>query len=256
MGSHNGTYVPWHEPVWCHQKTKAACAVLAAAGIPEEYAPALVGRWLHALSCWALRDGDSGVTGRLTDPELAQVAWPEAVSKGRKRPHVLGRLVRDALLAGGLLVDPGHQERIHDFEDHNRGVLYDRRRRRESRRAGGLSGDGSPGSPGTAPVLPGAQSVTSPSLARASGKRQEASGFAGGGDRAPNPPHDGGGARGAGGGRPLSIEEQDRRRQANEAAAALRCSECRAGPREPGRALCASCATPRRAPPPTPPAAT
>lgn len=139
MGANNGTYVPWHEPVWAHAKTKAAAAVLVAdpkAKVPEECAAAIIGRALHALSCWALRDGDTGEIGRLSDGELAQIAWPEGVVRGRLRPAALGALLRRALHAGGFLEGPdgpGGGERIHDFKDHNRRVLDDRFGRRERR---------------------------------------------------------------------------------------------------------------------------
>lgn len=275
MGSHNGTYVPWHETFWTHPKTRAACAVLVEERIAPEVAPALVGRWLHGLSCWCLRTGDEGTTGGLPDAELAQIAWPEAVAQGRKRPAAIGALIRRALRTpapgmGAYLEGEGAAEAIHDFEDHNRGILYDRRRRRESRRQGQPPPDAprtqqapdAVGVPGRVPGqvlghVPGQSddgSAARPSLARASGKRQAASGFAGGGDRAADGPPEGPAARG--GGRPLSIEEQDRRRLANEQAASARCSDCRSAPRAPGRAVCASCAAPRRAPAPTPPAAT
>jgi len=133
MGSSNGTYVPWHEPVWSHAKTKAAAAVLTdhpKAPVPPQYAPAVVGRALHALSCWAIRDGDTGSTARLTDAELAQIAWPEGVACGRMKPATLGALLRQALHAGGFLELADGEERIHDFRDHNRRVLADREYRR------------------------------------------------------------------------------------------------------------------------------
>jgi len=133
MGSSNGTYVPWHEPVWSHAKTKAAAAVLTdhpKAPVPPQYAPAVVGRALHALSCWAIRDGDTGSTARLTDAELAQIAWPEGVACGRLKPATLGALLRQALHAGGFLEMADGEERIHDFRDHNRRVLADREYRR------------------------------------------------------------------------------------------------------------------------------
>lgn len=150
MGAQNGTYVPWHEPVWGHAKTRVAAAVLVAAKIPEEYAPLLVGRALHALSCWALRDGDTGCLGRLSDAEVAQIAWPEGVAKGRLRPARIGRLIRDCLHAAGLLEGEGPEERIHDFQDHNRRVLFDRERRRTVR---GQSTDRAADSPRLARAL-------------------------------------------------------------------------------------------------------
>lgn len=144
MGSHNGTYVPWHEPVWSHAKTKAAAAVLVAdpkARVPEEYASALVGRALHALSCWALRDGDTGSTARLTDAELAQIAWPEGVARARIRPAAIGALLRKSLRAGGFLRDVDGDERIHDFQDHCSHILSFRRSNRDTdhQRAAGLA---------------------------------------------------------------------------------------------------------------------
>lgn len=173
MGAQNGTYVPWHEPVWSHAKMKRAATVLEESKIPPEYAPLVVARALHALSCWALRDGDTGETGRLSDGELAQIAWPEGVARGRLRPAAIGALLRRALHAGALLVGDGPAEAIHDFADHNRRVLADRERRREERGSPRTRGGQSEDSPRTESRPVGGLSTTRPRLARASGVEAE-----------------------------------------------------------------------------------
>lgn len=136
MGKHNGTYVPWHESFWTHRKTKAAAKALADAGLVEhDVAACLVARALHALACWALRDGDTGSLASLSDAQLAMVAWPEAIEAGQS-PTTIGNALRTTLRMAGFLDGQPGQETIHDFEDFNDGVLTNRRIARTRRRSG------------------------------------------------------------------------------------------------------------------------
>lgn len=149
MGRHNGIWSKLHEPIWDHAKTHRAAAVLVAAGVPAEYAHQVVVGALHRLTCWALRDGDSGRTGSISDSKLAVLAWPESAESRRFPAQArTGQLLRTALRAGGFLECPCHgsvtepigdapeteilcnEEVIHDFADHCKDVLGDRRRKR------------------------------------------------------------------------------------------------------------------------------
>jgi hypothetical protein len=128
-----------------HAKTRAAVAVLVAAGVPAEYAGPIIISAMPRLSAWALSDGDTGRTGCLSDARFAAVAWPESVDSRRfARPHVAGALIRKALRsvpAGhetGYLEGEGHEERIHDFCDIYYDVLKNRRDAKGSRERRGF----------------------------------------------------------------------------------------------------------------------
>lgn len=189
MGSQNGTYVPWHEPVWGHAKTKAAATMLLDAGVPVEYAPLVVGAAVHRLSCWALRDGETGRTGRLTDAELAQIAWPEGVARGRWKPAKVGAMLRAALRSSGYLEGDGADECIHDFLDHNRRVIADRIKKRTERAVSAdTSADRSEDSPQT-----GCGHVGGVSAPRARVRQRHTTyGIGSGSQNPPHPPEDGG----------------------------------------------------------------
>lgn len=132
MGRHNGIWSKLHEPIWDHAKTHRAASVLTSAGVPAEYAHQVVVGALHRLTCWALRDGDTGCTGAVSAAKLAVLAWPEsAESKRFGSPAKTGQLLREALVAGGFLEGTGANEAIHDFIDHCRDILGDRSRKRQ-----------------------------------------------------------------------------------------------------------------------------
>lgn len=137
MGRHNGIWSKVHEPIWDHVKTHRAATVLVEAGVPPEYAAQVIVGALQRVTCWALRDGDTGRTGELTDARLAGVAWPESAESARfAKPSKTGAILRAALRAGGFLEGEGETETIHDFADHCRDILggRDRKRARDAER--------------------------------------------------------------------------------------------------------------------------
>jgi hypothetical protein len=137
MGRHNGIWSKVHEPIWDHAKTHRAAAHLVEQGVPPEYAAQVIVGALQRVTCWALRDGDTGRTGELTDARLAVVAWPESAESAKfSKPSRTGAMIREALRLGGFLEGEGAAETIHDFGDHCRDILggRDRKRARDAER--------------------------------------------------------------------------------------------------------------------------
>lgn len=135
MGRHNGIWVPAHEGALEHHKVLRAAKVLERRlAIPPECAPAIVFTSLLRLEQHVLKQGESGATGFMHDGQVGSVGFPEAswAAKGvRKRPpEEVGKALREALRAGGLLEGSGADERIHDFRDHCRHIISDRERKR------------------------------------------------------------------------------------------------------------------------------
>lgn len=148
MGRHNGSWAKFHPQMNDHAKTKAAIAVLVAAGVPAEFAGPLVVSAVPRLAAWALSDGDTGRTGSLSDARFATEAWPESVeSKRFGRPTIAGALIRKALHAvpvghdSGYLEGDAEEERIHGFADIYYDVLKNRRDARGSRERRGAGSD-------------------------------------------------------------------------------------------------------------------
>lgn len=133
-----GTWSKLFESIHTHPKTAKAAAYLIANGVPHACAPAIVVCAVHRLGCWAIRDGETGRTGGLTDVQFAAIAWPEHAEAG-----ISPEVVRKSLQFGGQVECKRGVEHIHDFGQYFSEIIRKRLKTKDSAVAG-PSPDGRP----------------------------------------------------------------------------------------------------------------
>lgn len=146
MGPDGGTWVPYRLGLRLDPRIAAAVTAMAEglerflADEDKTLARVLAGRAIEGghldLTLWALGNGyDDGRVDMLSDAMLAMHAVPWLLDLDLAAPGEIGFLLRQSMLAGGVLEQDGTAQRIADFADDNRKLLGDRARKRRERKA-------------------------------------------------------------------------------------------------------------------------